>query len=223
MRDVSVNRFAVVSYAVPFGFGGIERDSHSPTATTSTIYGFQKREDCYEEGSFRGAFHSGANFRYPLVDMKRRARECSAFFYARRPIRGNSKGLWRFVGVATPRHSTLWFETKHRVPCRNATFRHGTPVPNAPKLSDSLVHRGPLVNRTFRQGGAVPNNSRTACVCYQYQRSTYWFRRAAIGREANVVAGTPVHRRCSVSTRDPDQMTDEQRFQEVAGLFDQSV
>ena len=127
MRDVSVNRFAVVSYAVSFGFGGIERDSHSPIATTSTIYGFQKREDCYEEGSFRGAFHSGANFRYPLVDMKRRARECSAFFYARRPIRGNSKGLWRFVGVATPRHSTLWFETKHRVPCRNATFRHGTP------------------------------------------------------------------------------------------------
>ena len=27
------------------------------------------------------------------------------------------------------------------------------PVPNAPKLSDSLVHRGPLVNRTFRKGG----------------------------------------------------------------------
>ena len=40
--------------------------------TTSAI---GSRASRYEEGLARGAFHSGANFRYPLVDMKRRARE----------------------------------------------------------------------------------------------------------------------------------------------------
>ena len=41
-----------------------------------------------------GAFQSGANYRYPLVDTKRRARECPAFFHARRQTRG----IQRFCG-----------------------------------------------------------------------------------------------------------------------------
>ena len=38
--------------------------------------------------------------------------------------------------------------------CRSETSRFATvPVPNTPKLSDSLFDRGPVVSRTFRHGG----------------------------------------------------------------------
>ena len=37
-----------------------ERDSNSPTSIISTAYAFEKREYCYEEGSFRGALEFSA-------------------------------------------------------------------------------------------------------------------------------------------------------------------
>ena len=81
----------------------------------------------FETYQSEGALHLGANYRSPLVYRKRRARECPAFFYAHRQIRRNSKGLWRRTRRPRWFPATLWFDLKHGLPCRNATFRHGTP------------------------------------------------------------------------------------------------
>jgi len=73
-----------------------------------TTSGIGSRASRYEEGLAWGAFHSGANFRYPLVDAKRRSRECSAFFYARRPIHEGRSHLRVAVGSGVPSDIDRW-------------------------------------------------------------------------------------------------------------------
>ena len=130
--------------------------------TTSEI---GSRASRYEESLARGAFQSGANFRYPLVDTKRRARECPAFF--RIPIHVKT------FGVSVHRRPTLWFETKHGPPCRNATFRHGTPFQtDQNSLTLWLTTPSRLTGR-FAKGvrtGQLSNRVRfvNRRVCFQY-------------------------------------------------------
>ena len=63
------------------------------------------------------------------MNRKRRARECPAFFRARRQTPNTSKGLRRFVRVATSHRWSLGFETQHGPPFPTVTVRHGTPFP----------------------------------------------------------------------------------------------
>ena len=110
------------------------------------------RESAKTRSDVRGAFQSGANFRYPLVDTKRRARECAAFC-----VRG-AESRWhhrvcddsRSSDVAPPK-SLVRNRDKG---CRSEMPLFGTvPFPNGPKLSDSLVSNPLQVSRTFRKGG----------------------------------------------------------------------
>ena len=86
-------------------------DSAPPVSEVSVSCG----EFACRSSPTRGALHSGANFRSPLVDRKRRERP--AFF--RIPVHVKT------FGDSLRRRQILWFETKHRVPYRNATFWNG--------------------------------------------------------------------------------------------------
>jgi hypothetical protein len=67
-----------VSKRVPFVLG-TERDSNSTSNDLTITYGFEKREYCYEEGSFRGACFSVTKPADILVNVRRREFRLSAF------------------------------------------------------------------------------------------------------------------------------------------------
>ena len=76
-------------------------------------------------------------------------------------------------GAFVHRRSTLWFETKHGSPCRNATFRHGTPFQtDQNSLTLWLTNPSRLTGR-FAKGartGQLSNRVRfvNRRVCFQY-------------------------------------------------------
>ncbi len=117
------------------------KDSNSVKHYCLTTSEIGVRAHCYEEGSVRGAFQSGANFRDPLVDTRRRARERPAFFRAR------SQSRWYHRVCDEPSSSDVFrpdsLVRNRDTGCRAEMSLFATvPVPNGPKLSDSLVHRG---------------------------------------------------------------------------------
>ena len=118
--------------------------------------------ETYQAG---GAFHSGANFRSPLVDTKRQVRECLAFFRIPNHL--------KTFGVLLCRGWTLWFVTEIRGAVPECHFSLRYPFQTGRNSLTLCLTEGCWLTGLFAKD-AVSNCTELARAFAQSSRA-FWF------------------------------------------------